>query len=569
MRKLLIVCLMVTLASAVFAAGQAESGTQEGPVTVTYKSYTGPIDERLDYNQSDVGAFLEAEFNAKVELWPASETTYREELVTDAATGSLPDLLTIWVYPNSPEEILVLQKAAREGLLAGLNDAIDQYAPTIKQSINTPGNWPIYTQEYMKDPTFKGETYFLPSFYTIGEKKPPGWAFVIREDIRQELGLETPIYMDDTEQLLEILRDIKALNPVDINGSPAWPMGAIRRWNSLVATFTRPFDFGGGTGIDIDSNGNIRHIIETEYAWDQIVFMRKLVNEGLMDPESLTHTFEVGREKVAQGKYIVEPFFAGGGTDWSYHRVTVEADPDMSYDVMGSFYTHLGKPGPLLVNNIGMQTHFLNAVSSDANLDVLMPLIEFLASPTGVATNAYGVEGVHWDWDSAGNAVLKPQYEEAFLSADVPSPYLEVGAGAFNFVTTIMGINHPSRMIFDGTEKPRYPLDPYRDDEIDRRISLAYDGGKGLESKNGIALGSFMESYPQKDRVEELLSIPYMNENLMFPAYLAGSESEARQMLEDYRESVRRAGIDDYLQYLQDIYDSDPDRYVVYESMGG
>lgn len=566
MKKLLLSFLMMALAVALFATGQSEGTGTDGPVTVTYKSYTGPIDEELDYNQTDVGAYLEEEFNAQIEIWPASETTYREELVTDAATNSLPDFLSIWVYPNTPEEILVLQKAAREGLLAGLNDAMAEYAPTVQEAINTPENWPIYTQEYMADPTLSDDTYFLPTWYTIGEKTPPGWAFVIREDIRQELGLDTPFYMDDPEEFLDILRQIKAMNPVDINGNPAWATGGIRRWNVLVSTYTRLFDFGGATGIDLDEKGNVEHFIRTDYAWEQILFMRKLVDEGLMDPETLTHTFEVGREKVAQGRYIVEPFFAGGGI--SYHTVTIEADPSMSYNVMANFYTHLGADGPLLVNNIGMQTHFLNAVSSDANLDIVMPLIEFLATPQGTATNYYGIEGTHWDWDG-GNAVLRSQYADDFLSTDIPSPYLPVGTGRFNFITEIIGKNNPARMIFGGTEKPRYPLDPTRDDAIALRTNQSHNNSAGLETLNGISLASFMESYPQKDDVQELLSIPYINENLMFPAYLAESEEEARQMLENYRQSVERAGIDEYLNYLQEIYDADPDRYVVYESLGG
>jgi putative aldouronate transport system substrate-binding protein len=388
----------------------------------------------------------------------------------------------------------------------------------------------------------------------------------MRNDVLQKLGLDTPIYTDDPELFLDILRQVKAMNPVDINGNPAWPMGAIRRWLGLMHTFTRPFDFGGSSGIDMDASGKLNHFVMTDFAWEQILFVRTLVNEGLIDPESFTHTFEVGKEKVAQGKYIVEPFFAGGGIN--YHIVTEEANPEWSYPVIGSFYTHKGADGPLLVNNIGMQTHFLNAFGADAPLDALMPFIEFLASPEGNAVNNYGVEGVQWDWNN-GNAVLKPAYVEDYLSTAVPSPYLSVGTGRFNFFNEILGKNNPSRKIFGGTEKPRYPLDPTRDDAIAERIGLAYDFGKGIRTENGISIASFMTSYPNKDAVQELLSVTYFTENMLIPAYLAESEAEARRLLNEYRDSIQRAGLDAFLEYLQDIYDADPDRYVVYESLGG
>ena len=134
-------------------------------------------------------------------------------------------------------------------------------------------------------------------------------------------------------------------------------------------------------------------------------------------------------------------------------------------------------------------------------------------------------------------------------------------------LTSMMGLNDPSRDIFAGTNKPKYVFDPWRDDEMAKRISEGH--GNELVTKNGIGIGYFMQAYPKKDDIQQLLSIAYINETVMFPAYLAGSEADARALLEDYRESVQKAGIDDYLQYLQDIYDADPDRYVVYESMGG
>ena len=563
MKRIALVLIVLLISYAAFATGTSEP--DDGPVQIEFKSYTGPIDEELDYSDTAVGQYILERFNLDIEIQPASETTYREELVADFATGSVPDMLTIWVYPNDPNEILVIQKGAREGLLAGLNDGLAEYAPTIAAAVEA-NNYPIYAQEYMADPTFNGETYMLPTWY---QSRIEGqWAFVMRDDIRQDLGIDEPIYMEDTQELIDILRQVKAMNPVDLNGNPAWPMGFIRKWNGLQAAVTRPFDFGGGTGIDIDQNtGMLNHFIMTDFAWEQILFIRQLVEEQLIDPESFTHTFEAGREKIAQARYVVEPFFAGGGR--SYHLLTVEANPDWSYQVIGNFHNHRGPDAPILTKNVGMQTHFLHAFGADAPLESLLPFIEFLASPEGNAVANYGVEGVHWDWDG-GNAVLRDEFHEDFLNTDVPSPYLPVGVRQpFWFFNEILGKDNPIRNIFGGTNKPRYPLDPTVDDEIQRRKDLAYNFLAEVESVNGIALAGFMNTYERKDDVQQLLSIAYMNDNVMIPAYLAETEEAARALLEDYRTSVERAGLQDYLDYLQEIYDEDPDRYVVYESQAG
>lgn len=49
MRKLLVLFLMTAVAFAAFGEGKAEGGTG-APSVVTYKAYTGPNTEDLDYS---------------------------------------------------------------------------------------------------------------------------------------------------------------------------------------------------------------------------------------------------------------------------------------------------------------------------------------------------------------------------------------------------------------------------------------------------------------------------------------------------------------------------------------
>ncbi|MBT3275690.1 MAG: extracellular solute-binding protein [Spirochaetales bacterium] len=568
MKKLLVLTVLLSVAFSAFGSGESDDKTSGEPVVVTYKAYDNVREDTPDYYLTAIGNYLLEEFNVKLWTWPSTESGYRQELVTDAATNSLPDIINIWVTPNN-EEITVLQKAAREGLLAPLNDAINTDTPTLLGAINNKKNYPIYAQEYMNDPVYDGKLYFLPMWYDVGEKTPAGWTFYIRDDILAQLDIEVPIYMDDTEQFLDILRDIKALKPLDMNDNPAWPLGSVTYWNGLMATFTRLFEWGGNDGIDVDGSGNISHFIQTEYPWQQILFMRKLFTEGLMDPESITQTFQVGRPKIAQGKYAVMPAFAGGSINWI--KPLIAERPEMTNSILGSFYTYEGKSGPLLANNLGMQTHFLTAFSSNADLDVIMPMVDFLATPTGNATLAYGLEGVHWDWDTKGNAVLREEFVEPYLSSDVPNVWKEeVGLSKISFMNTLLGKNVPSAKIFSGSIDANYPHNPGEVDERNRRINVAYkiDEG-GMYTANKVGLGSLIDKYPRKDDVQQLLSITYIRDNLMFPAYLAESEEAARSLYENYLAAVRKAGIDAYIDYLQAIYDEDPDRYVTYESFGG
>jgi hypothetical protein len=52
--------------------------------------------------------------------------------------------------------------------------------------------------------------------------------------------------------------------------------------------------------------------------------------------------------------------------------------------------------------------------------------------------------------------------------------------------------------------------------------------------------------------------------DIMFQCYLVDSEREARAILENYRATLNNTGYADFIAYLQDAYDSDPDAYAPY-----
>lgn len=143
--------------------------TPKEPTNIVYKRYVGPETATDVFYKTSVGDFLLKKFNVKFEFLGSREDTYRQELITDAATNSLPDILSVWIYANNGggDELKLLLKGGREGLLAPLKSAIDQYAPSVKTAI-AQDKLPIYTQSWMYDPSLNGEIYVLP--HKITEK---------------------------------------------------------------------------------------------------------------------------------------------------------------------------------------------------------------------------------------------------------------------------------------------------------------------------------------------------------------------------------------------------------------
>jgi putative aldouronate transport system substrate-binding protein len=566
-----------TAAAATEAATTAAATTTEAttaapteapkpPTTIVYKRYIGPETATDTFYKTAVGSVLLDKFNVKFEFLGSREDTYREELITDAATGSLPDLLTVWVYASGGggDELKLLIKGGQEGLLAPLSAAIDKYAPTVKAAI-AKENLPLYTQEWMYNPALNGEIYVIPHTLNAPDAEKTelnGWALFMRKDIAKQLNITSPMYFKTPDEFIKILRDIKALKPLDTNGKPIYPLGGIAQWGVLMSTYLRSFDWGGVNGVDLTADKKLAYFMNTDFAWNEVLFMRQLIKEKLIDPEALTQTFETGSEKIAQGKYAVIPMYAGGtpGQANAYMKALTSDHPEMEYDILGNMNTNKGN-GTVVIN-VGMPTHFATAISSKANVDLLMPIIEYMQTPEFRAIDAYGKQGVTWDFDANGQAVLKPEFKQAYLNdeKDANGETFSVAQGLlrFSFLNTVAGIDKSIYKIFGGTTTPRYPLDPTMTDEVNRRLKLAYEK---LEFQNKLNISYLMESFPQKDQLQPVMDA---QKPTLMQCFLAGTESQAKKIFDDYKASLVKAGLDEYLAYLQKEYDANPDKYSLY-----
>ncbi len=552
-------------ATAAAAASVAPEASKE-PTTIVYKRYIGPETATDTFYKTAVGSLLLEKFNVKIEFLGSREDTYRQELITDAATGSLPDLLTVWVYASSGggDELKLLLKGGQEGLLAPLGAAIDKYAPTVKEAI-AKDKLPLYTQEWMYNPALNGEIYVIPHNLNAPDAEKieqNGWAMYIRKDIAKQLNISTTMYFKQPEDFIKVLRDIKALNALDTNGKPVYPLGGIAQWGVLMSTYLRSFDWGGLNGVDLDANKKIVHFMNTDFAWNEVLFMRKLIEEKLLDPEALTQTYETGSEKIAQGKYAVIPMYAGGTPSQAnaYMKALTTDHPEMEYDILGNMNTNKGN-GTVAVN-LGMPTHYATAIASKDKVDLLMPIIEYMQTPEFRAIDAYGKKGETWDYDANGMAVLKPEFKSAYLNDEKDAngeTFSEAkGLLRFSYLNTVAGIDKSIYKIFGGTVTPRYPLDPTMTDEVNRRFKLAYEN---LEFLNKLNISYLMESYPQKDQLQPALDA---QKSTLMQCFLSGTEAEARKIFDDYKDSLVKAGLPDYIAYLQKAYDAEPDKYCFY-----
>ena len=431
-------------ASAAATEQPAPEPTTNEPITMTVKLYHAPNTGVENYADTPVGKYIKEKLNITINLLPS--TADNKEIVTDLAANNVPDIFDSWITPIDFTQVDVLHKAATEGVLADLTDAVKKYSPTIEAAV-APDHLPIFVKNTVYSAEFGGKLYMLPMNYSVQNPWLSGWGLYIRGDIADKLQIATPAVIKSSDDLYNLLVKIKDAKITDTNGKPIYPLGMIQPWPQIVSAVTRPYDFGGNMKIGI-KDGKISGFIESQYAKDQVLWIRKLLKEGLLDPESFTQKYEIGAEKLAQGKYGVLPFFAAfalpDGTD--YEKTLTTGHPEMALKPLGNMNNNLGNDTNVI--NKGMEACQAVAVSAKTNVDAAIKLLDLLCSKEGKATATFGAKGVQWDFNAQGFAQMT---DEGFKAYKNDPKFTEtMGTGVLSYFGMITGVDDPNYNIFGG-----------------------------------------------------------------------------------------------------------------------
>lgn len=92
------------------------------------------------------------------------------------------------------------------------------------------------------------------------------------------------------EDFYDLLVKIKEGGYTDDNGNAVYPLGP-KYWGGSVDALkyiATGYDWGVSDDYNLDENGDVKHIAETDHVYDEINFVRKLLDEDLMNPEFFT-----------------------------------------------------------------------------------------------------------------------------------------------------------------------------------------------------------------------------------------------------------------------------------------
>ncbi|KQX64896.1 extracellular solute-binding protein [Paenibacillus sp. Root444D2] len=316
----------------------------------------------------------------KVEFQTYSPQTYQDKLKVVVASGKLPDIFS----GLKPAE---LKKIGKQKGVVAINDYTDQL-PNFKKLYVEENNWVI--KSYGDE---NGKLYTWPIFNL---NRDVNHGFMFRKDVFDKLGIKE---WTNTEEFYQALKKLKEAYP------DSYPYAS----KGLVNIF-RDWSFGWGLG-----NGDTypSYYDEKDKTWkyasvqpehkEMLDFMKKLYNEGLMDPEFLTDTQDSWTTKMTTGKSFVTWDWIGR-LDLFYNQIK-DKNPDYNL----RYANPIGPTGN--VRTLPKVSDFSVTVSNNKNKEAALKLLDYLTSPSGGELMTIGVEGVNFEWGKDGVPVY-PQLKD-------------------------------------------------------------------------------------------------------------------------------------------------------------
>lgn len=423
----------------------APTGTTEGSAAA--EEITFPLKEQVELtiatedgtvaslaNNLPLWEEIEKRTNIKINWDVTAPAQYVEVMkLRVSAGGELPDVMLL---PNGVN----LGELGSDGRIVPLEGYIDKYGdninamyeefPHVKALTSADGH--IYSIN-----TVSENAYFMP------------YAFTIRKDWLDRLGLKEPETIDEWVTVLEAFRDEDADGDGNKNNEIPFSVGG-HAWYTTFWVQAWNLHLFYSDGWYPDENGNMQYEFMSDRAKEFYTWLNNFYEEGLLDPEFLTMGDETKLfEKVSRNE--VGAFLA-----YPAQIPALESALEAN-GVEGAELLPLVPPkGPY-----AQMTEILGDVTvngyvvteSCKNPEVVVALIDYLMSNEGKALMNLGIEGVTYTRDADGTPKFT-EYVTANPDGLAPSEVLSA-FGCQLGLPYIMSTERGEAMLFEYPEEMR------------------------------------------------------------------------------------------------------------------
>lgn len=377
-----VVVLMLTLAMIVPIMAGCGGGDESETITLNIYSQLANFSGEQKGWSAKVAL---DKFNVIMNIIPEGDGVFQ----TRMESGDLGDIV-IWGSDGSQ-----YQQAVAAGLLYDWEEdnLLTEYGP--------------YIAEHMSNALEKNREINGGKLYGFGHNVAPSsddhdaffYTWDLRWDLYKELGYPEYKTLDD---FVEVLADMKEICPTDENGNETYAVSLWPDWDGNMVMYVKALAtaYWGydelGIGLYDADNGQFHGALEENGPYLQsLKFFNNLYQRGLLDPNSMTQTYDEMSEKLIAGGTFFSIFNYAGCL--SYNTPEHVAQNKMMMSWMPSDATPivygLSTLGGNRVWSIGANTQYP---------ELCMELINWFCTPEGCMTYNYGPQGLTWDYDEEG-----------------------------------------------------------------------------------------------------------------------------------------------------------------------
>lgn len=460
-----------------------------------------------------------------------------EKLNQIFAAGTDADVISTAMWGMDDPCTGVLKKAIEEGLLTPLDDLVKEYGPNLEKSF-TVGLTEDFIKYDLVPEAAEGKHYLLPSNVTPIEKRRYEYqdGLYIRKDILEATGVDINT-LKTSEDIYELMKKIKDGGFKDANGRDIIVGGLTQKGggvNQYAASYVN--NKGKLTGMDITADGHVSDDLFSELLDKQVLFIRKLVSEGLLDVEGLAQTSSRANEKIANGMYAIVP--SSYDSLYSTCKDTLYVShPEMEYVPLPVLADANGTTDTYVLNGTGGCQMLCIPASSDKG-EAVIRLLDYLTSEEGFLLVNYGIEGENWEYDDEGYVVRIGAAKDA-----TANELYKMGIGSFYRLHGLSDYDIKIR-VPEYSEQKKHAL------EVQDRKTVFLDG---------IRLSYIEAMHPKCTELRAIRSNTIQNDAKQM-AYTAASDEEALGYLNKLRKQSIDAGIQEIWTFIEEEMAKNPDQ---------
>ena len=518
--------------------------------TITVQAYVDDIGNSLPENLDDTMVMQELTkrtgIKLKIQYTPGDSDS--SVMASQLASGTIPDVIVSYLDNSTRPEFPILQKAAKEGMFADVSGLLKD--TKVYSRYLEDGFLPADSQ---KNITFRedlnGAAYILPLRIDSEDRSmqynPQDYylgGMYIQKSIVDKLGID-PTKINTQEQFYDLLVKIKEGGFNDDNGNAVYPLGP-KYWggspDSLDYIVTG-YNWGVSDNYNMDTDGTIKHEVDTDYVYEKINYVRKLLSEGLMNPEFFTMD-STRAEEVSRS-----------------HNSAIIADVHNYQDIIYATneWVPLGRLNDISGSNEqivhGKKQYGAWAISSEAEKpEEILKFFDYLATPEGQLLCQYGVEGETFTMVDG-----KPQLTDDILVKlnNGDKDYLVNtvgagfgGAGCVFFYYMMTNIDNFGNF---GESRPGAS----QSNTFDTSVQIATDYPRTLKLVPGLDATAYLSADSLVDVKANMSLLNY--DEMLVQAFYASSEDEVKQIVESFRQQLKAAGNDQFIEYVTQLYKED------------